>query len=194
MRIEPLPVLPAAAWRPARNRLMRFTVPFLAVLTYYALGVCTFAVMAAGTAAATCRSWPGTPPRSPARSPWPLSWRPGAGGSDTETRTASRPGHGAFLQRGGGTGHYLAISKESRIMPIATPPPDFDPTIVPPPRPQPTQAETWETGIATDPPVKADAPLGDEKRITDLVKLWPEDRTQASWLLRQPDLAGEGAP
>ena len=48
MRTQPLPLLPAAAWRPARNRLMRFAVPFLAVLGYYALGVGVFAVMAAG--------------------------------------------------------------------------------------------------------------------------------------------------
>jgi len=79
-------------------------------------------------------------------------------------------------------------------MPIATPPPDFDPTIVPPSRTQPTQAETWETGIATDPPVKADATASDPKQLTDLVRRWPEDRMQAAWVLRQPDLAGEGAP
>jgi hypothetical protein len=79
-------------------------------------------------------------------------------------------------------------------MPIATPPPDFDPSIVPPTRTYPTEAEAWETGMATAPPLKADAPSSDPKRLTDLVKLWPEDRAQASWLLRQPDLAGEGAP
>jgi hypothetical protein len=77
-------------------------------------------------------------------------------------------------------------------MPIATPPPDFDPTIVPPTHREPTQAETWETGIATDPAMQAEAPARDEKRITDLVKLWPVDR-RASFLLIQPDIAGEGA-
>ncbi|NDZ13508.1 hypothetical protein C7T35_11555 [Variovorax sp. WS11] len=79
-------------------------------------------------------------------------------------------------------------------MPIATPPPDFDPTIVPPSHKEPTQAEAWETGIATDPPMKTDAPAGEEKRLTDLVKLWPEDRAKASWLLSQADVPGEGAP
>jgi hypothetical protein len=77
-------------------------------------------------------------------------------------------------------------------MPIATPPPDLDPTILPPSHKEPTQAEAWETGIATDSPMKADAPAGDEKRLTDLVKLWPVDRN-ASFLLMQPDIAGEGA-
>jgi hypothetical protein len=48
MRTQPLALVPAAAWRPARSRLTRFAVPFLAVLGYYALGVATFAVMAAG--------------------------------------------------------------------------------------------------------------------------------------------------
>jgi len=48
MRTQPLPLMPAAPWYPARNRLMRFAVPFLAVLGYYALGVGVFAVMAAG--------------------------------------------------------------------------------------------------------------------------------------------------
>jgi len=79
-------------------------------------------------------------------------------------------------------------------MPIATPPPDFDPTLVPPSHTQPTQAEAWETGIATEPPVKADAPAGDEKRLTDLVKLWPDDRAKAACLLMQPEVPGERAP
>ncbi|MDR6534672.1 hypothetical protein [Variovorax soli] len=72
-------------------------------------------------------------------------------------------------------------------MPIATPPPDFDPTLVPPSHTEPTQAEAWETGISTDMPMNAEAPARDEKRISDLLKLWPEDRTKPSWLLVQPD-------
>ena len=48
MRTQPLPLMSAAARVPARSRLTRFAVPFLAVFAYYALGVCTFAVMAAG--------------------------------------------------------------------------------------------------------------------------------------------------
>jgi hypothetical protein len=40
--------------------------------------------------------------------------------------------------------------------------------------------------------MQAEAPARDEKRITDLVKLWPVDR-RASFLLIQPDIAGEGA-
>ena len=79
-------------------------------------------------------------------------------------------------------------------MPIATPPPDFDPSLAPPSHTQPTEAEAWETGVATEPPMKADAPAGAEKRVSDLVKLWPEDRAQAPWLLRQPDVLGEGTP
>lgn len=61
-------------------------------------------------------------------------------------------------------------------MPIATPPPDIDPTIVPPVSTHPTQAESWETGVATDPPAPAEAPRSYDKQVTDLVKLWPEHR------------------
>jgi hypothetical protein len=49
MRTQPMPLASAARRRPARSRLTRFAVPFLAVFAYYALGVCTFAVMAAGS-------------------------------------------------------------------------------------------------------------------------------------------------
>ena len=65
-------------------------------------------------------------------------------------------------------------------MPIATPPPDIDPTIVPPVSTHPTEAETWETGVATDPPAKQEAPLPHDKHVADLVKLWPEDRSAVS--------------
>jgi hypothetical protein len=78
-------------------------------------------------------------------------------------------------------------------MPIATPPPDFDPTIVPPSSKELTQAEAWETGIATDSPAKADAPANDAKRLTDLVKLWPQDRSKASLLLIRQEVPGEEA-
>lgn len=76
-------------------------------------------------------------------------------------------------------------------MPIATPPPDFDPTIVPPSPRQPSQAETWETGIATGPPAKADVPASDAKRAADLVKLWPQDRSKALLALNRPEVPGE---
>ncbi len=45
----PLPQLNSAGVsRPAPGPVRRFGVPFLAVLAYYGLGVCTFSVMAAG--------------------------------------------------------------------------------------------------------------------------------------------------
>lgn len=48
MCTQPLPLLmPAWAPQPAPGPGRRFAIPFLAVLGYYALGVCTFAVMAA---------------------------------------------------------------------------------------------------------------------------------------------------
>ncbi|KWT72568.1 MULTISPECIES: hypothetical protein [unclassified Variovorax] len=78
-------------------------------------------------------------------------------------------------------------------MPIATPPPDFDPTIVPPSPRQPSQSEAWETGIATDPPAKADVPVSDAKRLTDLVKLWPQDRAHALMALNRLEVAGKEA-
>ncbi|OUM03821.1 hypothetical protein [Variovorax sp. JS1663] len=68
-------------------------------------------------------------------------------------------------------------------MPIATPPADFDPTIVPPVRKAPTEAETRDTGIATDAPITPEALTRPDKHITDLVKLWPQDRPIASLLL-----------
>ena len=78
-------------------------------------------------------------------------------------------------------------------MPIATPPPDFDPTIVPPSHSQPTEAETWETGVATDEPVQSAAQATD-KQITDLVKLWPEDRSAGDSLLSSMRGDESGAP
>jgi hypothetical protein len=49
MCTQPLPLLvPRWAPRPAPGPVRRFAIPFLAVLGYYALGVCTFSVMAAG--------------------------------------------------------------------------------------------------------------------------------------------------
>jgi hypothetical protein len=78
-------------------------------------------------------------------------------------------------------------------MPIATPPPDFDPTLVPPSPKQPTQAEAWETGVAGDPPANVDAPASDAKRLTDLVKLWPQDRSKAFLAANPVEAPGEGA-
>ena len=65
-------------------------------------------------------------------------------------------------------------------MPIATPPPDIDPTVVPPVSTHPTQAEAWETGVSTEPPAAPQAPLTHDKHVTDLVKLWPEHRCAVS--------------
>ncbi|VTU41139.1 hypothetical protein H4CHR_05874 [Variovorax sp. PBS-H4] len=75
-------------------------------------------------------------------------------------------------------------------MPIATPPPDFDPTLMPPSPKQPTQAEAWETGVATDPPAEADASKNDARRLTDLVKLWPQDRHKAFLATNRPEILG----
>lgn len=49
MRTQPMP-LRMPAWAPPRapGPVRRFAIRFLAVLGYYALGVCTFSVMAAG--------------------------------------------------------------------------------------------------------------------------------------------------
>ncbi|GAA4359710.1 hypothetical protein GCM10023165_56130 [Variovorax defluvii] len=72
-------------------------------------------------------------------------------------------------------------------MPIATPPPDFDPTIVPPAHKELTEAQARETGVATGSPTSPAGPNGlvpQDKRITDLVKLWPQDRPTASLLVR----------
>ncbi|MBT2300729.1 hypothetical protein J7E70_09660 [Variovorax paradoxus] len=44
----PLPSL-AAVQRKARGPVMGFAVPFLAVMGYYAIGICTFALMAASS-------------------------------------------------------------------------------------------------------------------------------------------------
>ncbi|MGK6308219.1 hypothetical protein [Variovorax sp. DT-64] len=48
MCTQPLPLLvPDQAPRPAPGPVRRFATPFLAVLGHYAVGVCTFSVMAA---------------------------------------------------------------------------------------------------------------------------------------------------
>lgn len=43
------PLPSAAAQRQARSPVMGFAVPFLAVMGHYALGICTFALMAASS-------------------------------------------------------------------------------------------------------------------------------------------------
>jgi hypothetical protein len=47
----------------------------------------------------------------------------------------------------------------------------------------PTVAEAWETEIATSEPAQPAPAAGDDKRLTDLVKLWPQDRSKVSALL-----------
>lgn len=48
MRTQPLPLTLGAPRHAPDGPFLRFALPFLAVLGYYALGICTFAVMAAG--------------------------------------------------------------------------------------------------------------------------------------------------
>jgi hypothetical protein len=61
-------------------------------------------------------------------------------------------------------------------MPIAIPPPDIDPTVMPPVSTQPTEAETWETGIAAaaDEPASAGDPQSRESAAAGLSKLWTD--------------------
>lgn len=60
-------------------------------------------------------------------------------------------------------------------MPIAIPPPDIDPTVMPPVSTQPTEAETWETGIAAaDEPASAADPQSREGVAAGLSKLWSD--------------------
>ncbi|WP_077003239.1 hypothetical protein [Variovorax sp. KK3] len=68
-------------------------------------------------------------------------------------------------------------------MPIATPPPDIDPTIVPPAHKHPTDSQARETGVGSN-PAKSPYPMtGNDKHVADLVKLWPEDRAASSFFL-----------
>ena len=53
-------------------------------------------------------------------------------------------------------------------MPIAMPPPDIDPTVVPPVSTEFTQAETWETGVAAEEPPPVPSPAS----TTGLLVLW----------------------
>jgi hypothetical protein len=78
-------------------------------------------------------------------------------------------------------------------MPIATPPPDFDPSLVPPSHTQPTEAEARETGVAGAGTEKVELSATDKAR-TDLLKLWPEGRAESSSVLAQPEVHDEGAP
>ena len=48
MCTQPLPLTSVWAQRPTPGPVRRFAIRFLTVLGYYALGVCTFSVMAAG--------------------------------------------------------------------------------------------------------------------------------------------------
>jgi len=78
-------------------------------------------------------------------------------------------------------------------MPIATPPPDFDSTLMPSSGSFPTVAEEWETGMPTHEPAQPAPAAGDAKQLTDLVKLWPQDRSKASWQLSWLNSPGDRA-
>ncbi len=68
-------------------------------------------------------------------------------------------------------------------MPLATPPADIDPTVVPPAHKHPTERETPETGVTSRPQTGTKPLTSDDKRVADLVKLWPQDRAPASFFL-----------
>jgi hypothetical protein len=65
-------------------------------------------------------------------------------------------------------------------MPIAIPPPDIDPTVMPPVSTQPTEAETRETGIAAaDEAASAGKPQNQESLAAGLSKLWVDPNPRA---------------
>ncbi|MBT2321820.1 hypothetical protein J7E62_05530 [Variovorax paradoxus] len=57
-------------------------------------------------------------------------------------------------------------------MPIAIPPPDIDPTVVPQVSTELTEAETWETGVATDAPMQAAEKPQPCDSAAGLLKTW----------------------
>lgn len=60
-------------------------------------------------------------------------------------------------------------------MPIAIPPPDIDPTVMPPVSTQPTEAETMENGIAAaDDAAMTGMPPSRESVAAGLSKLWSD--------------------
>lgn len=66
-------------------------------------------------------------------------------------------------------------------MPIAIPPPDFDPTVMPPVSTQPTEAETMENGIpaAADEAASAGNSYSRESVAAGLSKLWIDPNPRA---------------
>ncbi|SDD71478.1 hypothetical protein SAMN05444679_1133 [Variovorax sp. CF079] len=65
-------------------------------------------------------------------------------------------------------------------MPIAIPPPDIDPTVMPPVSTQPTEAETMENGIAAaDEAASAGMPQSRESVAAGLSKLWVDPNPRA---------------
>lgn len=63
-------------------------------------------------------------------------------------------------------------------MPIAIPPPDIDPTVMPPVSTQPTEAETMENGIADDAAMTG-MPPSRESVAAGLSKLWIDRNPRA---------------
>lgn len=65
-------------------------------------------------------------------------------------------------------------------MPIAIPPPDIDPTVMPPVSTQPTEAETMENGIAAaDDAAMTGMPPSRESVAAGLSKLWIDRNSRA---------------
>ncbi|CAN7687449.1 hypothetical protein LJR290_005563 [Variovorax sp. LjRoot290] len=65
-------------------------------------------------------------------------------------------------------------------MPIAIPPPDIDPTVMPPVSTQPTEAETMENGMAAaDEAASAGTPQSRESVAAGLSKLWIDPNPRA---------------
>ncbi|MBT2300731.1 hypothetical protein J7E70_09670 [Variovorax paradoxus] len=66
-------------------------------------------------------------------------------------------------------------------MPIAIPPPDIDPTVMPPVSTQPTEAETMENGIAgaAEEPGSAASPYSRESVAAGLSKIWVDPNPRA---------------
>jgi len=62
-------------------------------------------------------------------------------------------------------------------MPIAIPPPDIDPVVMPRSSAEFSEAETRETGVATAEPVTTAKP-GRDEHAEGLLKLWRDSRAR----------------